>query len=160
RHADLIDVSDEDGVLARVAEALLPAGEPEAPEPVLHFGGYRLDLGGHCLTDQAGRDVPLTHGEFGLLRLFVQRPGRVLSQDQLLGLLAGRDAETFDRSIDMQIVRLRRKIEPDPKRPTLIVTVPGSGYKFAAKVRQTEAAALPEPAAAGPAANPAERRYV
>jgi DNA-binding response OmpR family regulator/class 3 adenylate cyclase len=162
RRAELIDVSDEDGVLARVAEALLPAGEPEAPEPVFHFAGYRLDLGGHCLTDRAGRDVPLTHGEFGLLRLFVQRPGRVLSRDQLLRLLAGRDAETFDRSIDMQIVRLRRKIEPDPKRPTLIVTVPGSGYKFPAKVRQTEAAALPEPAAAGPAANLAatERRYV
>ena len=162
RRADLIDVSDEVGVLARVAEALVPAGEPEAPEPVLHFGGYRLDLGGHSLIDQAGKDVRLTHGEFGLLRLFVQRAGRVLSRDQLLRLLAGRDAETFDRSIDMQIVRLRRKIEPDPKPPTLIVTVPGSGYKFAAKVRQAEATALAEPAAAGLVASPAagERRYV
>jgi DNA-binding response OmpR family regulator/class 3 adenylate cyclase len=162
RGTDLIEASDEDGLLARVAEALVPAGEPETLEPVLHFGGYRLDLGGHCLTDQAGKDVPLTHGEFGLLRLFVQRVGRVLSRDQLLHLLAGRAAETFDRSVDMQIVRLRRKIEPDPKRPTLIVTVPGSGYKFAATVRQTEATAIPEPTAAGRAADPAagERRYI
>jgi DNA-binding response OmpR family regulator/tetratricopeptide (TPR) repeat protein len=161
RRADLIDGSDEDVVLARIKEALVPADEPEAPEPVFHFGGYRLDLGGHCLTDPAGKDVPLTHSEFGLLRLFVQRAGRVLSRDQLLRLLAARDAERFDRSIDMQIVRLRRKIEPDPKHPTLIVTVPGSGYRFAAKVRQAEAAALPEVAAAGPAVNPpVERRHV
>jgi DNA-binding response OmpR family regulator/class 3 adenylate cyclase/tetratricopeptide (TPR) repeat protein len=159
---DLIEASDEDALLARVAEALVPAGEAEASEPVLHFGGYRLDLGGHSLTDRSGKEVALTNREFSLLRLFVQRAGRVLSRDQLLRLLAGRDAETFDRSIDMQIVRLRRKIEPDPKRPTLIVTVPGSGYKFATTVRQTEAAAQPERAAAGPAANPhtGERRYV
>ena len=113
---------------------------------------------------QTGKEVPLTHGEFGLLRVFVQRAGRVLSREQLLHLLSGRDAEAYDRSIDMQIVRLRRKIEPDPKRPSLIVTIPNSGYKFAAEVRQAEAAALPEPepAATPPETRPvgAERRYV
>ncbi len=94
------------------------------------------------MSDEAGKDVPLTRGEFHLLRAFVQRPGRVLSRDQLLQMLAGRDAELYDRSIDMLVVRLRRKIEPDPKRPSLIVTLPGSGYKFAAKVT-AEAAGAP-----------------
>jgi DNA-binding response OmpR family regulator/class 3 adenylate cyclase/tetratricopeptide (TPR) repeat protein len=145
RRSDLVDVSDEAGTLARVAKALAPAPEPEAAEPVLEFAGYRLDRGGHALLDQTGNEVPLTHGEFGLLRVFVQRAGRVLSRDQLLLLLSGRDADAYDRSIDMQIVRLRRKIEPDPKHPTLIVTIPNSGYKFAAKVRQAETTTLPEP---------------
>jgi len=162
--SDILDVSDESGMLVRVAEALASAPEPEALEPVLQFSGYRLDLAGHSLLDRTGKEVSLTHGEFGMLRVFVQRAGRVLSREQLLQLLAGRDAEAYDRSIDMQIVRLRRKIEPDPKRPTLIVTIPNSGYKFAAKVRQAEAATLPEPepAAAPPKINPtaAERRYV
>ena len=164
RHGHLRDVSDEAALLARVAEALAPAAEPEALEPVLQFAGYRLDLAGHSLLDTTGKEVPLTHGEFGLLRVFVQRAGRVLSRDQLLQLLSGRDAEAYDRSIDMQIVRLRRKIEPDPKRPTLIVTIPNSGYKFTATVRQVEAAASrdPEPAATPPETRPVggERRFV
>ena len=117
RRSDLLDISDEAGLLARVAEALAPATEPEAPEPLLQFGGYRLDLGGHSLMDQMGKEVPLTHGEFGLLRAFVQRAGRVLSRDQLLQLLAGRDAEAYDRSIDMQIVRLRREDRAGPQAP-------------------------------------------
>ena len=157
--SDLLDVADETGLLARVAAELAPAPEPEALEPVFQFDGYRLDLGGHSLTDRSGKQIPLTHGEFGLLRVFVQRPGRALSRDRLLQLLAGRDAEAFDRSIDMQIVRLRRKIEADPKRPTLIVTIPNAGYKFAATVRPVEAAA-PEPASPGTAPVGAERRYV
>jgi DNA-binding response OmpR family regulator/class 3 adenylate cyclase/tetratricopeptide (TPR) repeat protein len=151
RRADLVDGTDEACVLARVSEALNSASEPEAPEPTLQFDRYCLDLCGHCLTDQMGNEIPLTHGEFGLLRVFVQRPGRVLSRDQLLRLLAGRDAESYDRSIDMQVVRLRRKIEPDTKRPTLIVTIPGSGYKFTAKVRQVAALPPSEPATLGPA---------
>ena len=118
---------------------------PEVLEPVLQFAGYRLDLAGHSLLDTTGKDVPLTHGEFGLLRVFVQRAGRVLSRDRLLQLLSGRDAEAYDRSVDMQIVRLRRKIEPDPKRPTLIVTIPNSGYKFTPRVRKLDAAASLDP---------------
>ncbi len=157
---DLLDASDEAGLLARVAEALAPRTEADPLEPVLQFGGYSLDLGGHSLTDQTGKEIPLTHGEFGLLRAFVQRPGRVLSRDQLLQLVSGRDADGFDRSIDMQVVRLRRKIEPDPKRPTLIVTVPNSGYKFATTVRQAVAVGLAEPAAPEAAPGDAERRHV
>jgi DNA-binding response OmpR family regulator/class 3 adenylate cyclase len=136
--ADLLDPTDEAGLLARVAQALAPAPEPEIVEPVLEFAGYSLDLGGHSLLDPQGDEIALTPGEFRLLQIFLRRPGRVLSRDQLLRILAGHDAESYDRSIDMQIVRLRRKIEADPKRPTLIVTVPGSGYKFAAKVRRAE----------------------
>jgi two-component system OmpR family response regulator len=76
-------------------------------------------------------------GEFSLLREFLQRPGRVLSRDHLLLALSGREAEAYDRSIDMLVVRLRRKIEPDPKQPKLISTVQGAGYKFTAIVRKT-----------------------
>ncbi len=136
--SDLLDVSDEASILARVAKALTTTTEPEVLEPLLQFSGYILDLGGHTLVDQTGSEIPLTHGEFSLLRIFAQRPRRVLSRDQLLQLLAGRGAEAYDRSIDMQIVRLRRKIEPDAKHPTLVVTVPGSGYKFTANIRQME----------------------
>ena len=160
---DVHDITDEDGVLTRVADALAPEREPEVAAPVLLFAGYRLDLAGHSLLDQTGREILLTHGEFGLLRVFVQRPGRVLSRDSLLQLLAGRDSEPYDRSIDMQIVRLRRKIESDPKHPNLILTVPGSGYKFAAKVRREEPIAASDKAAAAPPESvPAapERRYV
>ena len=163
--SDVLDVSDEAGLLARVAEALAPAPEPDKVEPALQFGGgYRLDLAGHALVDKTGREVPLTSGEFGLLRAFVQRPGRVLTRDQLLQILTGRDAEAYDRSIDMQIVRLRRKIELDPKRPRLIVTIPGMGYKFAAKVSAEAGATQSEPAAApappSPSAPPPERRQL
>src|SRR5208283_2325097 len=160
---DVHDITDEDGLLTRVADALAPEREPEAAEPVLLFSGYRLDLAGHSLLDQAGREISLTHGEFGLLRVFVQRPGRVLSRDSLLQLLAGRDSEPYDRSIDMQVVRLRRKIESDPKHPNLILTVPGTGYKFAATVRREEPIAASATAAAAPPESvPAapERRYV
>jgi class 3 adenylate cyclase/tetratricopeptide (TPR) repeat protein len=159
--SDLLDVSDEEGLLSSVSLALAPAPAHEADEPALRFGAYRLDLAGHCLLDEAGQEVPLTHGEFALLRVFVQRAGRVLSREHLLQLLSGRDADVYDRSIDMQIVRLRRKIEPDPKHPTLIVTVPNSGYKFAAKVRDADSSELPKAAAPfEPARAEPERRYV
>jgi two-component system OmpR family response regulator len=98
-HGQLRNVSGEDGLLTRVAEVLAPSTAPEPQErPVLQFAGYHLDLAGHSLLDTTGKEVPLTHGEFGLLRVFVQRAGRVLSRDQLLQLLSGRDAEAYDRS--------------------------------------------------------------
>jgi two-component system OmpR family response regulator len=74
--------------------------------------------------------VDLTTGEFDLLLAFVERPQRVLSRDQLLDLARGRDATSFDRSIDVQVSRLRRKIEGDPKEPELIKTVRSGGYLF------------------------------
>jgi DNA-binding response OmpR family regulator/pimeloyl-ACP methyl ester carboxylesterase len=160
----LADAADEAGLLARVTEALRPEVEAEAVEPVLEFAGYRLDLAGRSLVNEAGKEIPLTRNEFGLLEAFAQRPGRVLSRDQLLNALAGREADAYDRSIDMLVVRLRRKIEPDPKRPRLIVTIPGSGYKLAAKVRGAEQVAGPEDVAAPivlsePASVQAEQRF-
>jgi TolB-like protein len=140
---DFIDPSDEAGLLARIRQALAPKPELETTEPLLAFEGYRLDLAGHNLTNPAGKQVPLRPAEFRLLRALVQRAGRVLSREQLLQLVAGRDAEAYDRSIDMQIMRLRRKIEPDPRRLRFIVTVPGSGYKFATPVRQTRRVEIP-----------------
>jgi predicted ATPase/class 3 adenylate cyclase len=164
RFSDAIDASDEAALLARMAEALAPLAEPTPRNSQLEFAGFRLDLAGHSLADPLGRAVELTPGEFGLLRVFAERPGRVLSRDQILQLTAGRDAEAFDRSIDMHITRLRRKIEPDPKRPSLIVTVAGSGYKFAPHVREVSTSAPEQatPAAPPPAAAPtaSERRHV
>jgi DNA-binding response OmpR family regulator len=118
---DFIDASDEIGLLAHIRQALAPKPKPETIEPLLAFEGYRLDLAGHSLTNPAGEEVPLRPAEFSLLRTLVQRAGRVLSRDQLLQLVAGRDAEPYDRSVDMQIMRLRRKIEPDAKHPSLIL---------------------------------------
>ena len=105
-----------------------------ATDAPLHFAGLRLDLGACTLTRDCGEDIPLTRGELALLRAFVARPGRVLSRDALLDAVAGRRSEPFDRSIDVLVGRLRAKIEPDRKQPRLIVTVPGEGYRFDAKV--------------------------
>ena len=116
---DFIDPSDEAGLLARVRQELAPRPEPEAAELVLEFEGYRLDLAGHSLRNPAGKEVPLRPAEFSLLPAFAQRAGRVLSRDQLLQLVAGRDAEPYDRSIDMQIcssIRARHPAQSGPAR--------------------------------------------
>lgn len=110
---------------------------PEAPVPtsgVIRFAGLTLDAGRHELMGSDGVAVPLSQGEFLLLTAFLDHSGRVLTRDQLLDLTRGRAAVPFDRSIDNQVSRLRRKIEPDPKSPTLIQTVWGGGYRFTAKV--------------------------
>ena len=82
------------------------------------------------LARESGEAIPLTRGEFALLRMFVSRPGRMISGDALLDAFAKRRFESFDRSVDVLIGKLRRKIEADPKHPCLIVTVPGEGYRF------------------------------
>jgi len=102
------------------------------------FDGWRLDLDRRELTAPDGVLVPLTGGEYELLAAFVGRPQRVLSRDQLLDLARGRDAQPFDRAIDVQVSRLRRKIEADPAEPTLIRTVRGGGYMFTPKVALTQ----------------------
>jgi DNA-binding response OmpR family regulator len=81
----------------------------------LRFAGLVLDLDACTLARESGEAIPLTRGEFALLRVFVARPGRVLSRDMVLNALGDRRFEPFDRSVDMQVGRLRRKIEPDPK---------------------------------------------
>lgn len=103
----------------------------EAGRARVGFAGLVLDIEARALIDASGNDRPLTPSEFSLLVTFVRSPGRALSRDHLLQAVAGREAEQFDRSIDVLVGRLRRKIEPDPKSPRLIVTVPGLGYRFA-----------------------------
>lgn len=96
----------------------------------MRFASLVLDLDACTLARQSGEAIPLTRGEFTLLRVFVTRPGRVVGRDALLDAMANRRFEPFDRSVDVLIGRLRRKIERDPKEPRLIVTVPGEGYRF------------------------------
>jgi two-component system OmpR family response regulator len=98
------------------------------------FAGWELDLRTRRLTAIGGERVELTHAEFALLNAFLGMPQRILSRDQLLELSRGYDDNIFDRSIDVQILRLRRKIETDPSRPELIKTERGAGYFFNAKI--------------------------
>ena len=102
-------------------------GEADRP---CRFGPYRVDVAAQRLT-RDGKAVPLTTGEFTLLRIFVERPNRVLSRDTLLDLIKGYERTPFDRSIDVRVARLRSKIEPDSKEPRYIRTIWGEGYLFA-----------------------------
>ncbi len=106
-----------------------PAGRKNSGR-VRRFAGWTLDLGRRRLEAPDGMLVGLTSGEFEMLVAFVEHPQRILTRDQLLDLTRGRDSSPFDRSIDVQVSRLRRKIEPDPKTPSMIVTVRGDGYEF------------------------------
>jgi two-component system, OmpR family, response regulator len=126
-------------LLARIKAVLRrTAGDGrETSEGTLTFAGWRLATAQRELRDPDGVLVPLTSGEFDLLLAFVERPERVLSRDQLLDLTKGRDALPFDRSVDVQLSRLRRKIETDPQNPKLIKTVRGGGYMLAQPVRRS-----------------------
>jgi two-component system OmpR family response regulator len=126
-------------LLARIKAVLrrTVGGGRETSEGTLTFAGWRLAAAQRELRDPDGVLVPLTSGEFDLLLAFVERPERVLSRDQLLDLTKGRDALPFDRSIDVQLSRLRRKIEIDPQDPKLIKTVRGGGYMLAQPVRRS-----------------------
>jgi len=124
-------------LLARVKAVLrriqaLPVSA--AKGDVAKFDGWTLDLGSRRLTSPTDEEVELSTGEYDLLLAFATHPRRVLSRDQLLDLARGRTAAPFDRSVDIQVMRLRRKIEVDPKEPRLIKTVRGGGYMFAAEV--------------------------
>ena len=102
----------------------------------LVFDGLMLDLDTRHLLGRDGEVVPLTSGEFALLRVLLAHPHHVLTRDQLMSGLHGRDAGPFNHAIDMQIGRLRRKVEPDPHHPRLILAVRGAGYLLAARVQQ------------------------
>jgi two-component system OmpR family response regulator len=153
---------EEAEVLARVQAAVpLPlAQEDPAASAVLRFDGYTLNLGNRTCLAANGDIVPLTRAEFRLLREFAQQPGAVLSRDQLRQAVAGRDAEPDDRSVDVLVSRLRRKIEPDPREPRIIVTIAGRGYRFSSTPQVSAPALAPtdsgNPApAAGPELTPA-----
>lgn len=106
-----------------------------APESgAFAFAGWVLKSGERTLVDRDGVSLPLSTGEYNLLFALVTRPRQVLTRDQLLDLTQGREAAGFDRAIDNQVSRLRRKIETDPKNPELIKTVWGGGYMLAAEV--------------------------
>ncbi len=94
------------------------------------FGRFTLNLDSHKLLDPEGDEIPLTGMEFDLLKAFADNPNRVLSRDQLLNLAHNRDWEPFDRSIDIRVARIRRKIESDPAKPQVIKTVRGAGYIY------------------------------
>ncbi len=119
-------------------------GSTELPKGCLRFGGLSLDLDSCTLTRESGETIPLTRGEFALLRALAGRPGRVVSRDALLGVFSDRNLESFDRSVDVLISRLRRKIEADPKAPRLIVTVPGEGYRFDGLTKTFQLAPRPD----------------
>ncbi len=98
------------------------------------FAGWELNLGTRRLTSPGGDRLELTHGEFNLLQAFCAAPQRVLTREQLLDLSRLHGAEVYDRSVDVQVLRLRRKIEPDPARPQYIRTERGAGYVFSVTV--------------------------
>lgn len=126
-------------LMARIRSVLRrsgPAKAAEAPaaksdkEQLVRFGTKWLDLEAQALRDDEGNEHPLTASEFGLLKVFAANPKRVLSRERLLELANARDAEAFDRAVDLRIMRIRRKIEPDPAKPAVIRTIRGGGYLF------------------------------
>jgi DNA-binding response OmpR family regulator len=110
--------------------AMAAAGETAPKNKVVRFGTKWLDLDARVLRDDESVEHPLTASEFGLLKAFAENPKRVLTRERLLDLANARDPDAFDRAIDIRITRIRRKIEPDPARPSVIRTVRGAGYVF------------------------------
>jgi two-component system phosphate regulon response regulator OmpR len=110
----------------------IPTAAPTASPPVkgVRFGRVILDVDARCLFTEDGELVELTAMEFDLLHVFVQNPNRVLTRDRLLELAHSRDWEPFDRSIDIRIARIRRKVEYDPAKPQVIRTMRGAGYMY------------------------------
>jgi DNA-binding response OmpR family regulator len=128
-------------LLARIRAVLRRAAASRPPEPaaasgeLVEFADWRFDLVKRELRRPTGEMVALTSGEFELLRVFVANPNRVLSRDRLLDLVKGPDWAAYDRAIDTQVGRLRKKIETDLANPSLIKTVRGGGYVFAVAVK-------------------------
>ncbi|MGH1410588.1 MAG: response regulator [Aeromonas sp.] len=121
-------------VMRRTQADTQPAAETLTRD--LRFDRWLLDVNRRELVDEDGVGLSLSTAEFDLLKVFLERPQRVLSRDQLLDLARGREAVAFDRAIDTLVSRLRRKLERDPKNPELIKTIWGGGYMFSANVTQ------------------------
>lgn len=121
-------------VLRRVGEKRPAAQAPEGAKDIACFGKWRFDIGTRSLAAENGKTVALTTGEFNLLTEFVTKPNRVLSREHLLNAVHSRNYDYFDRSIDVLVTRLRRKLETDKTNPEIIKTVRGAGYIFTAKV--------------------------
>lgn len=124
-------------LLARIRAVLRRGGagaRPDGSGEVARFGPFVLDLAAQSLA-RDGQEIPLTQAEFTLLKLFVEHPGRALSRDQIMDWLKGYERDPFDRSIDVRVTRLRKKLEDDPAKPVYIKTVWGQGYLFSPKGR-------------------------
>ena len=126
-------------LLARIKAVLrransLPTQRADRRSGVMRFDRWLLDFRRRELQGDDGVGVPLSTAEFRLLKVFVEHPGMVLTRDQLMDMTVGREAEPFDRSIDNQVSRLRRKVETDPKNPIIIQTHRGGGYSFTPEV--------------------------
>ncbi len=127
-------------LLARIRAVMRRGGEgggtrPQAAQDeTVRFGPFALDLAAQRLS-RGEEDIPLTQAEFTLLKVFVEHPNRALSRDQIMDWLKGFDRDPFDRSIDVRVTRLRRKLEDDPANPVYIRTVWGQGYLFSPKGR-------------------------
>ena len=129
-------------LLARIRSVVRRSAQPprtvgpalaslEPPRREVRFGAKLLDLDTQLLRDEEGNEWQLIPSEFNLLKAFAENPRRVLTRERLLTLANARDVDPFDRSIDVRITRIRRKIEDDPARPTIIRTIRGAGYLFA-----------------------------
>lgn len=121
-------------VLRRVARD--PGNDAQMEDWHYQFEGWRLDPLKRKLTDAEGVTVPISTAEFRLLRAFLDHPRKVLDRDLLLDMVQGRTAHLFDRAVDNQVSRLRRKVESDTRSPQFIQTVRGGGYRFAASVKR------------------------
>ncbi|MGY6564642.1 MAG: response regulator [Halomonadaceae bacterium] len=126
-------------LLARIRAVLRRATNSTPARTILNrrivrIDHWKLDLGRQEIFGDDGVGIPLSTAEFRLLKVFIERPGLILSREQLLDLTAGRTADIFDRSIDNQVSRLRKKIEDNPKSPTIIKTHWGGGYSLCAEV--------------------------
>ena len=129
-------------LLARVRSVLRRLIQPSAPSSagetmVFSFEGWNLDITARTLLSPKGQQVELSSGEFNLLKAFVEHPNRVLSRDQLLDFTHANDSPAYDRSVDVRVGRVRKKIEVDPQNPKFIKTIRNGGYMFAASVNRS-----------------------
>jgi two-component system, OmpR family, response regulator len=125
-------------LLARIRAVLRRTSRAagEAPARAMTFRGWRLNAVARTINDPRGAEVALTSAEFDLLQVMCERAGRILSREQLLDLTQGRSPGAFERSVDILVSRIRRKIEPDPQRPEFIKTVRSGGYIFTPEVER------------------------
>ncbi|MGE8101485.1 response regulator [Pseudomonas fluorescens] len=127
-------VSRAKNLVRRVRHAQMPQPVAAIPRPVKQFAAWALDTDRRRLIDHAGSETMLTHGEYQLLSVFLRNSGHTLSRDQLMDQIRNREWVPNDRSIDVLVGRLRRKLNDDPAEPQLIITIHGAGYLFTASV--------------------------